>query len=98
LSRLSESGPRLVEVGPIRSSVSLKLAHQLAAQVERLQVDNQRLRTHVGELAAQGSVTELIPKSCRSVARDYRTWRVVRPKFAGKFAGALPGPGKAPLL
>jgi hypothetical protein len=28
LSRLTEVGPRLIEVGPIHSSVSLKLAHR----------------------------------------------------------------------
>jgi hypothetical protein len=31
--------------------VSLKLALRLTAQVERLRVDNQRLRTRVSELA-----------------------------------------------
>ena len=55
MSRLTEPGPRLIEVGPIRSSVSLKLAHRLTAQVERLRVDNQRLRERVGELAARVS-------------------------------------------
>jgi len=40
-----------IEVGPIHSSVSLKLAHRLATQVERLRVDSQRLRTRVHELA-----------------------------------------------
>ena len=72
------------------------------APAESLQAANgtKRLVHHgvgpAGPMHVKGSVTELIPKSCRPVARDYRTWRVVRPKFAGKFAGALPGPGKAP--
>jgi hypothetical protein len=34
LSRLNEPGPRLIEVGPIRSSVSLKLARRGVAAVE----------------------------------------------------------------
>ena len=52
LSRLTEVGPRLIEVGPICSSVSLKLAHRLTAQGERPRLDSQSLRTRVGELAA----------------------------------------------
>ena len=51
LSRLTEVGPRLIEVGPIYSSVSLKLAHRLTAQVERPRLDSQRWRARVGELA-----------------------------------------------
>jgi hypothetical protein len=62
---------------------------QLAAQVERLRVDNQRLRARVGELAAQ---VEQLPRASKREAAPFPKGTVVpRPGRPGRKAGTAYG-------
>jgi transposase len=62
---------------------------QLAAEVERLRVDNQRLRARVGELAAQ--VEQLRRASRRQAAPFSKGTTVPRPRRPGRKAGTAYG-------
>jgi hypothetical protein len=69
LSRLNQAGPRLIEVGPIRSSVSLKLARK-ALQPSRSLTEPTWSASHLSWHHRLGCLTQLV-----------RTWPTVAPSW-----------------
>ena len=95
---LSDARSDDVELAGLRGRVAMvqakllavRAAHdQLAGEVERLRVDNQRLRARVGELAAQ---VEELRRACRRQAAPFSTGTTApHPRQPGRKAGIAYG-------